>query len=540
MRKVLFVMLLFVQSAWAITPEEKAKIVEGVYNKVYSAMGLVEEKPKFLFDTKQAARIAYMMKNKDGYPMIGFEEKAFDVCATMGTRRDDAIAYLIGHEVSHHHLYHHWGNEFSTSFSIANLGKEIKDIDKDGVKRFETQADERGGIYCYLAGYNVSGISGKLLTDLYKAYELQDSPKYPTLQERIIIAQKQDSIVSSYIKVFEAGNYSMLLKEYDVAIQCYEFVSGIKRFPSREIHNNLGVAYFLKGIEEAGDDISFIYPVEIDLESRIRGGGSKGMGDAAIQLFEKAKANFEKATLFDKTYSSGYLNLACAQIILNIYDEAEISLKYATKYAKSEGRKNTEDNIKLVLALMNHQNPEGDKALTESLLTELIAKGHDLAIYNKNIISGGDIASIKSKGQPIGWTDEDLASAASTQSARAQVERIEGIRDFENLEATKEEILYSRSNSLLCGLRDSSTIMMINAKSGEGIIFHSTKANYVGKMVKGTKVGSTERQLIEAYGLPEVIMASRQGHIYLYPKNKMMVFLNQEKCIDKWVLYTIN
>ncbi|MCF8416620.1 MAG: hypothetical protein K9G40_10285, partial [Crocinitomicaceae bacterium] len=91
MRKVLFLMLLFVQSAWAITPEEKAKIVEGIYNKVYSSMGLVEEKPKFLFDTKQAIRIAYMMKNKDGFPMIGFEEKAFDVCATMGARRDDAI-----------------------------------------------------------------------------------------------------------------------------------------------------------------------------------------------------------------------------------------------------------------------------------------------------------------------------------------------------------------------------------------------------------------------------------------------------------------
>jgi len=539
MKKVIFLMLLSVQSAWAITPEEKAKIVEGIYNKVYASMGLAEEKPKFLFDTKQAARVAYMMKNKDGFPMIGFEEKAFDVCATLGARRDDAIAYLIGHEVSHHHLKHHWGNEFSTSFSIANLGKEIKGIDKDGVKRFETQADERGGIYCYLAGYNVSGISEKLLTDLYKAYELQDSPKYPTLQERIIIAQKQDSIVSSYIKVFEAGNYSMLLKEYDVAIQCYEFVVG-KGFHSREIYNNLGVAYFLKGIEEAGDDISFIYPVEIDLESRIRGAGSKGMGDAAIQLFEKAKEKFEQATRFDKTYSTGYLNLASTQVILKIYDEAEISLKYATKYAKAEGRKNVEDNAKLVLALLNHQNPEGDKAITESLLNELIAKGHDLAIVNKNIISGGDLASIKSQGRPIGWTDEDLASAATTQSSRPQVERIEGIRDFDNIEATKEEILYSRSNSLLCGLRDSSTIMMINAKSGEGIVFHSTRPNYTGKMVKGTKIGSTERQLIEVYGLPEVIMASRQGFIYLFPKNKMMVFLNQEKCIDKWVLYTIN
>jgi len=331
----------------------------------------------------------------------------------------------------------------------------------------------------------------------------------------------------------------MLLKEYDVTIQCYEFVIG-KGFHSREIYNNLGVAYFLKGIEEVGEDISYIYPVEIDLESRIRGGGSKGMGDAAIQLFEKAKEKFEQATRFDKTYSTGYLNLACAQTVLKIYDEAEISLKYASKYAKAEGRKNVEDNAKLVLAILNHQNPEGDKTLTESLLNELSSKGHDLAIYNKNIISGGDLSQIKSKGRPIGWEDEDLAAVASPQTTRPQVERIEGIRDFDNIQAVKEEILYSRNNSLLCGLRDSSVIMMISAKSGEGIVFHSTKANYAGKMVKGTKVGSTERQLIEAYGFPEVIMASRQGFIYLFPKNKMMVFLNQEKCIDKWVLYTIN
>jgi len=254
---------LFVSNSWSLTIEEKAAIVENVYKKVYSAMGLAEQRPKFVYDPKQESKIAYMMKDKDGNPIIGFEDKAFEVCATFGARRDEAIAYLLGHEISHHHFGHHWGTEFSSAYSVNNLITEMKDIDKNGIKKFETQADERGGIYCYLAGYNVQGICESLLKKLYSAYGITNSPKYPSLEERIQIAVERDSIVSTYIKVFETANYAMLLEEYEIAIDGYEYVIG-KGFHAKEIYNNLGVRYFQKGAHFAGADIKVHYHMALD------------------------------------------------------------------------------------------------------------------------------------------------------------------------------------------------------------------------------------------------------------------------------------
>lgn len=522
----------------AMTSEEKGKIVEGIYNRVYASMGLMEEKPKFLFDTRQASKIAYMMKNKDGFPMIGFEEKAFDVCAQFGARRDDAIAYLIGHEISHHHFKHHWGNEFSSAFSVSSLGQEIRDLDRENIKRFEAQADERGGIFCYLAGYNTMGISEKLLTDLYTAYAIKDGPKYPTLKERIRIAKDQDSIVSTYIKVFETANYAMLVREFDVAIKCYEYIIG-KGFHSREIYNNLGVVYFLQGLELADDgEVPYLYPVEIDLESKRNRGSSKGMGDGVKSIFEKALEKFQQAIGFDKVYTTGYINAASAMSVLGIYDEALIYAKRAERFAKEQNSKSAINNARLLQALLEYQSPDGDQEKGMKLLKELAEAGHDYSIYNKTIIEGGDISKLAIATRPLGMESEDIADLAS--SSKAPAERIEGIKDFSSLDVMqKEEIKYARNETIVCGTRNDSKILMIELKGGDVMVFHATNPSYKGQMNKGIKIGSSENELFHAYGLPGAILNSRQGFIYLYPKNKMLVFVDANKNVTQWVAYSI-
>lgn len=530
---ITFVLISFL--GLTITPEEKAKIVEKVYNRVYSSMGTAEEKPKFFFDTKQASMIAYMMNNKDGFPMIGFEEKAFDICATFGARRDDAIAYLIGHEISHHNLKHHWGKQFASAYSVSTLGKTIKGIDSESIVRFETQADERGGILCYLAGYNTSGISEKLLRDLYSTYGIQDGPRYPTLEERVQISKDQDSIVSTYVKVFEAGNYAMLMGEYDVAIECYEFLIG-KSFHSREIYNNLGVIYFLKASELTDEsDLKFIYPVEIDLQSRINRGGSKGFGDDVKEVFEKALDKFERASIFDKTYSTASLNMACVLSVLGRYDEAEIASLKAQKLAKDEGRNSVLSNAKLVIAIINQLNPEGDKEKSKRILEELVAQKHDFAILNKAIVDGTSTEDLVFT-KPLGWTGDDEASVGGT--TRPTAEKIDNVRDYTTVEVNfTEEIKFSRLNILYTGTMNESLILQVPFKSGV-MVFHTTLNNYSGQMSKGLKLGTEEGKLIESYGIPQVIMPSRQGWIYHYPKNKMMVFLDQNKNVEKWVVYS--
>jgi tetratricopeptide (TPR) repeat protein len=533
-----FIVIIFVLSnflAFSLTPEEKSKIVEKVYNRVYSSIGTAEEKPKFLFDTKQSSLIAYMMNNKDGFPMIGFEEKAFDICATFGARRDDAIAYLIGHEISHHNLKHHWGKQFASAYSVSSLGKMIKGIDSESIVRFETQADERGGILCYLAGYNTSGISEKLLRDLYAAYGIQDGPRYPTLDERVQISKDQDSIVSTYVKVFEAGNYAMLMAEYDVAIECYEFLIG-KAFHSREIYNNLGVIYFLKASEMTDEsDLKFIYPVEIDLQSRINRGGTKGFGNDVKEIFEKAFDKFERASIFDKTYSTASLNMACVLSVLGRYDEAEIASLKAQKLAKDEGRTSVLNNAKLVMAIIHQLNPEGDKDKSKKILDELVALNHDFALINKAIVDGTSTEDLVFT-KPLGWAGDDEASVGST--TRPTAEKIDNVRDYTTVEVNfTEEIKFSRLNTLYTGTMNESLILHVPFKSGV-MVFHTTLNNYSGQMSKGLKLGTGEKQLLEAYGLPQIVMSSRQGLIYHYPKNKMMVFLDQNKGVEKWVVYS--
>ena len=522
-------------SGYALTVPEKTAIVEGVYKKIYFAMGLAEDRPRLIFDTKQTLNVAYMMKDTDGNPIIGFEEKAFDVCAALGAKRDEAIAYLLGHEISHHHFAHHWGTEFSSTYSVNNLKSEIK-VDVKELKIFETQADERGGIYCYLAGYNVQGLTEKLLRDLYLAYGLKDSPKYPTLEERIQIAKDRDSIVSTYIKVFETANYAMLMNEYEVAIDGYEYVIG-KGFHSREIYNNLGVVYFLQGIKLSDEeDIKYIYPIEIDLESRINRGATKGMGDNVRAIFEKALAKFEQATKFDKTYSTGYLNMACVYSIFKEYEDAEYHIQKAIKAAIAEGRTNVEENSLLVKAIILNQNPEGDKAEMKKIMNDLIKKGNSFAKYNQLIFDGKSTADISYSGYPISWKEGAVASTnSSTTPSR---ETMDNVKSYEgDLDVNfMEEILYAKLTYLICGTRDESMIYRIENKNGDVYVFHSAKSNYSGQTTKGLKIGSTKTQLIDAYGLPSVVMNARQGTVLLYPKHKMIFVTDENDCISNWTL----
>lgn len=523
----------------SLTIEEKTVIVENVYKKVYASMGLTEDRPKFIFDSKQANKIAYMMKDRDGNPIIGFEEKAFDVCAEFGAKRDEAIAYLLGHEISHHHFAHHWGTEFSSAYSVNNLISEMNAVDKTGIKKFETQADERGGIYCYLAGYNVQGMCESLLRKLYIAYGITDSPKYPTLEERIQIAIDRDSIVSTYIKVFETANNAMLLSEYEIAIDGYEYIIG-KGFHSREIYNNLGVAYFLQAIKLADTgDIKYIYPVELDLESRIGSrGGTKGMVDSK-ELFEKALEKFEQATKFDKNYSTGYLNTACVYSIFKQYEDAEYSISKAIKTAKLEGLMTVEENALLVKGIILNQNPEGDKDEMKKIMNDLVKKGNALAKYNQLIFEGKSMSDITFSAYPISWKDGEFS--ASQAEVTPKKEMMDGVKTYEgDLDVLfVEEINFTRFEPVVCGTKNESTIYRVANKQGDIYVFHTAKSNYQGQTANGIKIGSTKAQMVEAYGYPSVIMKARQGTIMMYPKHKLIFLTDEHNLVSSWTLIRI-
>lgn len=537
-------LLLFVLGSFGILagePTEKEKVAASIYKRLFSALGTNIDAPEFVFDSRRERQIAYMSKNSSGDPIIAIEEKAYEVCMQMGDRAEDAIALLLGHEISHFVNNHHWGKEFRSAYSLGELEKDIKNLDKESAKKFETEADERGGILCFMAGFKTSGIAEELLRKLYVAYEIQESPKYPSLDERIQIAKAQDSLVQTYIKVFETSNYAMLVNEFDVAIDGYEYILNHK-FYSREIYNNLGTAYFLKGVSLADqEDLKYLYPVEIDLESKLESMGSKGFGDDVKELFEKALKKFEQAVGFDKNYATGYLNQACAYNVLSMHDDAMDMARKAMRVAKKADQQSTYDNAELVYALANFDSEDGDKEEAEEIMEKLVENGHLLAEVNQLLLEGDELTEIEFEALPIAWMDSK--SKAKAGPAMAESEMLSDVEYYtvehlSTLLGDVEQIKISKSNAVISGEQENTKVYITKNSRGKYMMFHRTKDTYSDKSAQGVKLGDNKDKVLSAYGSPKVVVNTKQGLILGYPDSELMILLNDDK-VDALIVYRL-
>ncbi|MBU2020190.1 MAG: hypothetical protein KJ941_11145 [Bacteroidetes bacterium] len=518
----------------ALSEIEKAQVVENVYKKMCAAKASNTLMPKLVFNSQRAMQIAYMTKDKDGAPTIGFESKAFDVCAEMGDRRDDAIAFLLGHELSHHFLNHLWGDDFKTAYSLGALEKDIRDIDRAGVKKLETQADVEGGILCYLAGYGTSGIGEKLLSKLYAAYEInvESSVKYPSLAERIEIARSQDSIVQTYIRIYETGNYSMLIGEYDFAISCFNSIL-YKGFNSASIYNNLGVAYFLSAVKlDELNPLKYYYPIELDVLMAAKNGASKGMARGPMDLYEQALDNFKKATNFDAKNFSAHLNIVCTYSAMGNLEDADYFLKKLEKKDGIQANMNTYNNVQLLKAILMDQS--GDKTGALALLKKLEGLKLPLASVNKAMIENNDeLADVPDAVSISGW--------ASSKNSTTSSEKIHGISNYSIQELnrifpTVQTIVIAKNMELLVGEGTDHRVCVYATPSNQIIAFHTILKNYKEKSSRGLALGSDLKDLEKEYGAPDNMLSSNAGTYYMYSKQNIIFQINAEGKISNWVL----
>jgi tetratricopeptide (TPR) repeat protein len=93
-------------------------------------------------------------------------------------------------------------------------------------------------------------------------------------------------------------------------------------FPSRENYNNIGVTKTLKALlfktrtlEEFDNPKRFLYPIEIDNNSRLNQEATRGLDDDSkgqiTLLLKSAQKDFEKAISLDPNYTVAFVNLAC-------------------------------------------------------------------------------------------------------------------------------------------------------------------------------------------------------------------------------------
>ena len=533
--KSLIFLLLFTSITWTqalaseVTKEEKLAILEEVYSKVYTAMGINENRPALLLDTKRARSVAYLKKNKDGSKTIAVEEKAFDLCFSLGDNAKNALAFLIAHELGHFRYDHHWGNEFASSFAISDIQEDIAEASQKlgELKFYETQADQMGGVYCYLAGYNVEGIGSLLLPKIYEAYNLpEENSRYPSLSQRIEISRQNDEQMKKLIQIYEAGTYALIIGEYAEARKCLEHCLN-NGFKSREVFNNIGVANFLEAAELLGHkEVVYAYPIELDVEARVKT-SSKGFATNIEALLKDATEKFEQAIRFDPSYATAYVNKACVFSLSKQLEDAEYFAKKGLQIAKENLELTTAGNALCVLGITYHQMGEVKDAETK-LKSGKADYNNYLCGVNLEVVGGKRIESIE-------WLKPETSD--NTQVMDSKRESIDGVLDFmTDLEGEELNEIKLYKGSCYSLQLPNSTLINLTTQNDKELFFQTCSRNYIGETEKGISTGSDAKKVVSKYGSPTISLSTRSGMLYYYSQPNIIFFTEDNK-VSHWTVY---
>ena len=247
-----------------------------------------------------------------------------------GKDSSNALAHVLGHELAHVILRQNdLISSIGSGYASENYNKEVKkfkNVLKDSI--FERQADEFAALYAHMAGYKTTGIGEILLDSIYKRFNLTDSKlsRYPKLIERKAIVKHTDKKMSVLKMFFDASILCALSENYEMSEALNRAII-TENFPSREIHNNLGVTSLIKGISLL-DTLEFPYqfPISIDISTRLNTTQERAIDENAITFLKQSLQHFDNAIKCSENYEIAWLNKAIVHFILGDDDSYAIDL----------------------------------------------------------------------------------------------------------------------------------------------------------------------------------------------------------------------
>ena len=332
--------------------------------------------------------------NGNGKAEVAIGVKFIELVRGFGADSSNAMAHVLGHELAHIILQQNdLINDIGSGYASTDFNKQLKkykNILRDSI--FERQADEFSAFYAHMSGYNTVDISSRLLDSIYVKFELKESQmtRYPPLKERKLIATTSGKQMSVLKKMFDAANIATVAGNYEMAIAFYETIIN-ERFPSKEIHNNLGLSYLLLAYKEIDTlDFPYKFPFEIDLESRLYSNTRSLSNESEAFLIEAIK-QFKFATEIDENYSTAWLNRAICEFLLN-NEDFDISILRASRSVDSKIKTHAE----LLKILHEHKYGDAKKAMSS---LESIQSKDELAKVNFEILNPTTTETIKQEKQ---------------------------------------------------------------------------------------------------------------------------------------------
>ena len=330
--KLIFGMILCLLCSHMKGMDSNAVDPQAILDKIYSThQDFRIEKPSI----EVSSTNEYVAKYSPGSNVIKVEQRVIDLCKSYTEYGDDALAFIIGHELAHAYQGH-LDNNTETSFLAYNKAFSREHKKKHDVTMKEREADIFGSFCAYLAGYDIKKVFPEIINDIYAAYNLTDRilPQYPTKSARNKTATNMMSKLDSLVCLYDAGISLSLAGHYMEASSSFNYIS--QYYNNNEILNSQGVNYLLEALNLSKlNNEKYYYPIEIDVTSRLhkaqKTASSKDLSPEDRMMFTFLISNslekFYESIQRDPTYLTGYINILCAYTIDNRLDQVGIYIQ---------------------------------------------------------------------------------------------------------------------------------------------------------------------------------------------------------------------
>lgn len=502
-----------------IQDNHKVRTAKVVFEKLVLTRGdFGQKEPAFVMNNKQQ-NIAWMDPSAR---LVGLEEKAYDVCRQFGADSLNALAVLLAHELTHYYEKHDWNRSFAQSNRNLSATRYITSLD-ESIKQ-ETQADYIGGFLAFSAGYQVYDIMPRLLPKLYEEYGLPQSlPGYPTLEDRIKMSRNASNQLRRLVGVYETAQMLTVLENYRAAAHYYAYIQ--EDFQSREIANNVGVNLCLAALNYFNaSEMPYVLPLELDANSRLNSLKNVDLKRIEIRerMLKEALKQFDRAIHLDPNYIPAHINTVAVFVLLEKWEDAAYwlrKLKQLPNFKQTSDHHFYEDGQVLEAILAARK---GDKETALKILTALAEENFFLASIN--------LAILQEKALPITAITEGKAEAVLMDGI--QLDR------FLRAPLPMEEVVLS--DQIICGSKtlNSSDIWLHYANDGkEYTLVQWAKPNSSDHTSMGLGLGSSAKEVQEAYGKPPRQVNTTKALLWVYPGAKIIFSINPQGQVNAWGTY---
>jgi len=441
---------------------------------------------------------------------IVLEEKAYNLCRRMGRDSLNALSFILGHEFTHYLRNHPSGN-----FSCIRIDKNEKLKTRLG---HEQEADLFGLFTAYLAEYNAMEVAPKILDILYREYGFPEKlSNYDPLKVRKRANKAAIKEIKKLIHTFETANYLTAIGDYPKAMVCYQTI--LKSYKNYEIYNNLGVVIALDAIDLSyNKNVPFIYPLELDLTSRLYKGREPygaGFEEQKNVMLKKAKDYLTKALEYNPRSASAYINLSCINDLLKNYAVANDNLNQAKRYKSSRAQ---EGHIGIMEGIL-HAHQGNTKLAKKSF--DLVAswfKDYNKAIAEYNIKAlDGNVAQPKKHAQKV---TEKLGGKS-----------VIALRNYQNKKSLESNYVLRYDN-----IRGD--FFSVIDRAGSNKTYLNRTSERVNKTSTRIGVGTEERIVREKY-TNEVVknIATNKGSFIVVPAKGLIFFMGSNGKVKEWGIF---